>query len=67
MFFRVLCNSFKSIGISSNGRTEAFEAFNRGSNPCIPARKITIFDIIKILNNNMINILWKIKNFGKVQ
>ncbi len=25
------------IGISSNGRTEAFEAFNRGSNPCIPA------------------------------
>lgn len=26
------------IGISSNGRTEAFEAFNRGSNPCIPAK-----------------------------
>ena len=25
------------IGISSNGRTEAFEAFNWGSNPCIPA------------------------------
>ena len=25
------------IGVSSNGRTEAFEAFNRGSNPCTPA------------------------------
>ncbi len=25
------------IGGSSNGRTEAFEAFNRGPNPCPPA------------------------------
>ena len=26
-------------GESSNGRTEAFEAFNRGSNPCTPANE----------------------------
>ena len=33
------CDIFSEyfIGISSNGRTEAFEAFNWGSNPCIPA------------------------------
>lgn len=29
--------TMKSIGVSSNGRTEAFEPSNHGSNPCPPA------------------------------
>ncbi len=33
-------------GESSNGRTEAFEAFNRGSIPCSPA----------LVGNNIINL-----------
>lgn len=42
-----LCTNFPHsiFGISSNGRTEAFEAFNRGPTPCIPARrKTTVFE-----------------------
>ena len=29
-----------NIGRSSNGRTEAFEAFNWGSIPCLPAKNL---------------------------
>ena len=32
------------IGGSSNGRTAAFEAVNRGSNPCPPANSGSIID-----------------------
>ena len=43
VFLLDLCYKLKCflvIGISSNGRTEAFEAFNCGSNPYIPAKQI---------------------------
>jgi hypothetical protein len=40
------CYYMPCIGRSSNGRTEAFEAFNWGSIPCLPAKKsVTIFNV----------------------
>ena len=44
-----------NIGISSNGRTEAFEAFNRGSNPCIPALRQAQCNLIKSMDKDLEN------------
>ena len=44
------------IGRSSNGRTEAFEAFNRGSIPCLPAKQIVPTYFMSLIDFNIDNI-----------